>query len=248
MALFRPLILCYHAVSDTWDDPLATPVAQFEQQLQTLIGRGFRGASAGEVLSRPDGRRLLHVTFDDAFRSVENAVPILERLKLPATVFVCSDLAGSGQQLLVTELQRVRQVDELATLDWNSLRALTRDGLIEVGSHTLSHAHLTRLADDDLHRELAGSKAAIEAELGRSCPFIAYPYGEHDERVRAGVRKAGYTAAFAAPGSSIGFDVFQVPRTAFWRNESAARFAAKTRFPIRVARELKLTPRRRSSR
>ena len=184
MALFRPLILCYHAVSDTWDDPLATPIAQFEQQLQTLIGRGFRGASAEEVVRRPEGRRLLHVTFDDAFRSVENAVPILERLKLPATVFVCSDLAGSGQQLLVTELQRVRQVDELATLDWDSLRALTRDGLIEVGSHTSSHAHLTRLADDDLHRELAGSKAAIEAELGRSCPFIAYPYGEHDERVR----------------------------------------------------------------
>lgn len=248
MALFRPLILCYHAVSDAWDDPLATRVAHFEQQLQTLVERGFRGASAEEVVHRPDGRRLLHVTFDDAFRSVENAVPILERLELPATVFVCTDLAGAGRELRVTELQRVEQVDELATLDWSSLRAIAEDGLIDVGSHTRSHAHLTGLDDDDLHRELAGSKVAIESEVGRPCLFFAYPYGEHDARVREAVRAAGYSAAFAAPGSSIGVDLFQVPRTAFWRNESPARCAAKTRFPVRLARELKLTPRRGSSR
>ena len=248
MALFRPLILCYHAVADAWDDPLATPVAHFEQQLHTLVGRGFRGASAEEIVRRPDGRRLLHVTFDDAFRSIENAVPILERLELPATVFVCTDLASSGRELQVTELQRVEQVDELATLDWSALRTIAHDGLIGVGSHTRSHAHLTSLVADDLQRELADSKAAIESELGRPCPFFAYPYGEHDARVREAVRGAGYSAAFAAPGSSIGFDIYEVPRTAFWRNESAARCAAKTRFAIRVARELKLTPRRGSSR
>jgi peptidoglycan/xylan/chitin deacetylase (PgdA/CDA1 family) len=248
MALFRPLILCYHAVSDAWNDPLATPVAHFEQQLQTLVERGFRGASAEEVLRRPAGRRLLHVTFDDAFRSVQNAVPILERLQLPATVFACAGLAGSGQPLRVPELQRVEQVDELATLDWDSLRAVAHGGLIEIGSHTVSHAHLTRLADDDLRDELRESRAAIERELGRPCGFLAYPYGEHDQRVREAVRSAGYLAAFAAPGSSIGFDFFQVPRTAFWRNDSRARCAAKTRFPIRLARELKLTPRRRSVR
>lgn len=248
MALFRPLILCYHAVSDDWDDPLATPVAQFEQQLQTLVERGFRGASAEEVLRHPHGRRLLHVTFDDAFRSVVNAVPILERLELPATIFVCTDLARSGAQLLITELRRVEQVDELATLDWGSLRALVRDGLIDVGSHTRSHAHLTMLGDGDLRSEVADSRASIEAELDRPCAFLAYPYGEHDARVREAGRRAGYLAAFAAPGTSIGLDFFQVPRTAFWRNESPARCAAKTRFPIRVARELKLTPRRGSSR
>ena len=248
MTFFRPLILCYHAVSDAWDDPLATPVEHFERQLQALVGRGFRGGSAEEVVRRPGAGRLLHVTFDDAFRSVRNAVPILERLELPATVFVCTDLAGSGRPLGVTELQGVKQVDELATLDWDSLRSLTSDGLIGVGSHTQSHAHLPRLADDDVRRELRGSKTVIEEELGRPCALLAYPYGEHDSRVRDAVRGAGYLAAFAAPGSSIGYDVLQVPRTAFWRNESPARCAAKTRFPIRVARELKLTPRRRSPR
>jgi peptidoglycan/xylan/chitin deacetylase (PgdA/CDA1 family) len=242
LALFRPLIVAYHAISDTWNDRLATSIAHFEQQLEALVERGFRGASAAEVLRRPDDRRLLHVTFDDAFKSVENAVPILERLGLPATVFACTDLADSGEPLQVAELEHLPQVEERATLTWGSLRSLE---LIEVGSHTCSHAHLTRVSDDELRRELQASKAAIEHELGRPCGFIAYPYGEHDARVRNVVREAGYAAAFAAPGHSINFDVLQVPRTGFWRDESHLRFAAKTRLPIRVARELRLTPRRR---
>ena len=43
MALFRPLVLCYHTVSDTWNDRLAAPVADFEEQLQTLVDAAFAG-------------------------------------------------------------------------------------------------------------------------------------------------------------------------------------------------------------
>ncbi len=248
MALFRPLVLCYHAVSDTWNDRLATRVADFEEQLQTLVGRGFRGATAADLLNRPSGRRLLHVTFDDAFQSVENAVPILERLEVPATIFVCSELAASGRPLQVPELEGLTSLEERVTLTWDWFRSLGKDGLVGVGSHTGSHPHLTRLSDEELRHELQGSKAAIEDELQRPCELLAYPYGEHDERVRAAVREAGYSAAFAAPGKSWQLDRFQVPRTAFWRNETPARWAAKTRFPIRVARELGITPKRRSPR
>ena len=248
MALFRPLVVCYHAVSDTWNDRLATAVEHFEEQLTTLVKRGFRGATAAEVLRRPENGRLLHVTFDDAFTSVQNAIPILRRLELPATVFVCSGLAGSGEPLRVPELEGDPQIEERATLGWESLRALVAGGLVEVGSHTVSHAHLTQLPDADLRRELQESKTAIERELSGSCDFIAYPYGEHDARVREAVREAGYAAAFAAPGRSLGFDIFEVPRTGLWRGESTARLAAKTRLPIRVARELGLTPKRRSPR
>jgi peptidoglycan/xylan/chitin deacetylase (PgdA/CDA1 family) len=246
--LFRPFILCYHAVSDSWEDPLATPVAALESQLRRLLDRGFRGATAPEVLERPHDPRLLHVTFDDAFTSVANAVPILAKLGLPATVFACSDFAGSGRPLLVPELQRVPQVDELSTLPWDELRSLARTDLIEIGSHTVSHSHLTRLSDDELRRELRDSKAAVEDNLGRPCPHLAYPYGEHDARVRDAARAAGYSAGFAAPGTSTTVDLFQVPRTGFWRHESARRQAMKTRLAVRVAREFRLTPARRSNR
>jgi peptidoglycan/xylan/chitin deacetylase (PgdA/CDA1 family) len=248
MMLFRPLILCYHAISDTWEDPLATPVAAFECQLRRLVERGFRGATAEEVLRRPQDARLLHVTFDDAFASVANAVPILERLALPATVFVCTDFAPTGRPLLVPELQGVAQVDELATLTWDQLRFLSESKVVEIGSHGASHAHLTRLGDEELRRELRDSKEAIEDATGDGCAVLAYPYGEHDARVRDEARAAGYSGGFAAPGISTSVDFFQVPRTGFWRNESALRQAAKTRLAVRVVRELGLTPTRRSMR
>lgn len=248
MTLFRPLVLCYHAVSDTWDDPLAVRVDAFEQQLRQLLKRGFRGATTSDLLGGAGNRRLLHVTFDDGFRSVDNAVPILERLGVPATIFVCTDLAAAGQPLRVAELEGVTSIEERATLTWDRLRAITEGGLIGVGSHTQSHAHLTRLTHEELARELGGSKERIEAELRRPCDVIAYPYGEHDARVREAVRAAGYAAGFAAPGHSFGFDVFQIPRTALWRDETLLRWQSKTRLSVRVARELGLTPTRRSTR
>jgi peptidoglycan/xylan/chitin deacetylase (PgdA/CDA1 family) len=247
--VFRPLILCYHAVSDSWEDPLATPVADFEAQLRRLLARGFRGATAEEVIRRPDDARLLHVTFDDAFASVANAVPILAALGVPATVFACTDFATGGKPLHLFELEGITQVDELTTLAWDALRALAVDsGMIEIGSHTATHAHLTRLSDGELRGELTESKAAIEDNVGKHCAFLAYPYGEHDARVRDATRAAGYTAGFAAPGTSIPVDLFRVPRTGFWRGESRFRQTAKTRLAIRVARELGLTPTRVSAR
>ena len=171
----------------------------------------------------------------------------MERFELPATIFVCTDLADSGGPLRVPELEGVTSLEERATLTWEWFRS-RGGGLIEVGSHTRSHPHLTALSDDDLHDELRASRAAVEAQLQRPCELLAYPYGEHDARVRDAVRSAGYAAGFAAPGSSINFDRFRVPRTAFWRNEAPARWEAKTRFSIRVARELGLTPKRRSPR
>jgi peptidoglycan/xylan/chitin deacetylase (PgdA/CDA1 family) len=60
----------------------------------------------------------------------------------------------------------------------------------------VSHAHLTRLSDDELRRELAESREQVEDEVRRPCRDFAYPYGEHDERVRRLVRDAGYERGY----------------------------------------------------
>lgn len=234
--LFRPFVILYHAVSDTWDDVLSLHVRDVEGQLKRLVERGFRGCAAEELLRRPTDGRLLHVTFDDGYASVANAVPILRSLRIPSTIFVCTDFAGGGRPLLIPELAGIAQVDELKTIDWAQLRELAADGLVEIGSHTRSHAHLPALSDDELTREVRDAKEAIEDNLGRPCPSFAYPYGEHDQRVRDAVRAAGHTLAFAASAMSHPFDPFQIPRTGFWRNGSAARNDLKTRLLVRLLR------------
>lgn len=223
-----PLVLCYHAVSETWIHSLSVPPRLLAAQLRALL-RWYRPLSADDVLS--GHRRGLHITFDDAFRSVANAVPILTQLGVPATVFACSDYAVDGRPLAVPELasEASARPAELATMTWDELRELTRSGF-EIGSHTRSHPHLPNLDDASLRRELSESREQIEDELRTRCRVLAYPFGDQDERVRDAARRAGYTAAFALPGNFRRPDEFAIPRFGIWRRDRVLRTAAKIAF------------------
>jgi len=231
---FEPLVLCYHATSASWDHHLSVAPNALERQIRLLLARRYRAARAEDLIA---GRgRLLHVTFDDAFESVLDALPALERLRIPATVFACTGLADRGRPFPAWKLTGPRNFTEsdLRTLDWDRLRNLSERG-VEVGSHTVSHPHLTQLSDLELERELRESREQLEAELGRRCRFVAYPFGDHDGRVRAATRNAGYEAAFALPGRSRPFDAFGIPRIGIWRKDGLVRLVLKTsvtRHPI----------------
>ncbi len=222
----RPLVLCYHAVSETWHHELSVPADVMERQLTLLLRLGYRPASAAETVTGTG--KLLHVTFDDAFASVSNALPVLERTGVRATIFACTGYADDGRPPEIPELAdelRARPA-ELATMTWDELRALEERG-IEVSSHTVSHPHLTTLSDAELAHELGSSRQRLEDELGHPCRVLAYPYGECDERVRAAARAAGYEAAFGLPGDATGRDRFELFRVGVWNGEGLPRVALK---------------------
>jgi peptidoglycan/xylan/chitin deacetylase (PgdA/CDA1 family) len=225
-----PLVLCYHAVSDGWAHQLSVGPAALEGQLRSLRRRGYRGVGAEAAL---DGaRRGLHVTFDDAFRSVTNALPVLERMNVPATVFACAAFAEEGRPLDVSELAAEARAhpEELATMDWDELRSLGEHG-VEIGSHTVNHPHLPRLSDAEINNELADSRSRLEEGLGRPCNFLAYPYGEHDERVRAAARRVGYAGAFALANTAPRLrDPYALPRVDLYRKDGSISTMLKTSF------------------
>ncbi len=232
----RPLVLCYHAVSDTWRHALSAPAAALEEQLRHLMNRGWRPVGALEAATGTG--KLFHVTFDDAFTSVRNALPVLERTGAKATVFACTDHADEGRALAVPELAG-EPVAELETMTWDELRGLAERG-IEVSSHTVSHPHLPRLSGDDLAAELRDSRQRLEDELGRPCRVLAYPFGDCDERVRAAARAAGYEVAFGLPGDASGRDPFDVFRVGVWHGDSARKVAFKANGLVRSPAALRL--------
>jgi peptidoglycan/xylan/chitin deacetylase (PgdA/CDA1 family) len=105
-------------------------------------------------------------------------------------------------------------------MSWDELREHADRG-ITIGSHSVSHAHLTRLSDTELRRELEESKGELEIELARPCHDLAYPYGEHDERVRAAARAAGYDRAYALRGRKG--DAWALPRVDLYRRHTVPR-------------------------
>ena len=229
---FEPLALCYHAASDRWEHALAVPPRRLLEQVR-LLARRRRPVAAREA-ARGTGR-LLHVTFDDAFCNVAEVLPGLERIGAPVTIFACPEYADGGRPLDVPELaaDAAALPEELRTMTWDELRAVADRPGVEIGAHTLSHPHLTTLSDDELRRELAECKSRLEAELARPCAFLAYPYGEEDERVNEAARAAGYEGAFGLPGDASGANPFSIPRVGIWRKDGRLRFELKTRPALR---------------
>ncbi len=229
---FRPLVLCYHAVTDAWDDPLAIPAHTIERQVRSLLRLGYRPVDAASLLAnRP---RTIHVTFDDAYRNVADVLPALERLGVRTTIFACSRFADDGRPFRVAELsdRLPERADELATMSWDDLRELARQG-VEIGSHTASHPHLPELTDAELRAELVESKQRIEDELGRPCRVLAYPYGHDDVRVHEAARASGYGCAFSLRGIAGRADPFALPRVDIYRGDGSVRFALKAS-PLRA--------------
>jgi peptidoglycan/xylan/chitin deacetylase (PgdA/CDA1 family) len=65
------------------------------------------------------------------------------------------------------------------------------------------HLALPSQPDAVRMREVAESKAALEALLGRSITAFAYPYSRVDDRSVDAVRAAGFTTALVVDGRGV---------------------------------------------
>jgi peptidoglycan/xylan/chitin deacetylase (PgdA/CDA1 family) len=224
------IVLCYHALSPTWDADLSTTPERFERQLELLVSRGYRGVTFTEAVDPPKRGRTLAVTFDDAYRSVlELGLPILERMGLPATVFAPTDFIGSERPMEWPGIDRWLggpHERELIPMSWADLRTLSDVGW-EIGSHTCSHPHLTQIADPALFDQLTRSKAVCEENMGKPCTSLAYPYGDHDTRVATATESAGYLAAATLPSRQHERAALKWPRVGIYHVDDGMRFRLK---------------------
>jgi peptidoglycan/xylan/chitin deacetylase (PgdA/CDA1 family) len=199
MGNHRPIVLCYHAISSTWVDTLAVSPAGIEAQLRRFKAQGYVSLTFCEAERRRRAgdlpARVLVVTFDDAYRSVLEAAPILRALGFVATVFPVADYLDAPRLLAWPGIEHWLETphrDEFLCLSVRELLDLRAAGW-EIGSHTMSHPLLTELDDEALDGELAESRERITECFG-SCETVAYPYGVADERVAQRAAAAGYIA------------------------------------------------------
>ena len=182
-------VLLWHGLDEHFGyDPVG-----FLTQVRWMAAHGVNAITADQLVdwiesgtSLPD--RAVLLTFDDTYDTVYTvAYPALTALGMRGINFAHTKYVG------------VMTGNPHAT--WDDIRLMERVAVMATESHTVSHLRLTDLGDEELRAELEDSRTKIEAEIpGKTCPYVAYPYGSYDTRVIAAARAAGYRAGFAVLG------------------------------------------------
>lgn len=229
----RCVFLGYHSVSEDGPPYLSLRPETFRRQLDALAGAGFRSGDGAALLEiatggRPASRRAF-LTFDDGFADTETtALPLMAERGFAGIAFVLPGHLERGAPLAWPEVagEAGRRPELMRSMDWRGLERLIEAGW-SVGSHTMSHARLPTLGDEELAQELLDSRRLLEARLG-SCDLLAYPFGEWDERVARAAAAAGYAAAFTLPFGAQGKATpLSIPRVTIDDRDVSWRFRAK---------------------
>ena len=202
-------ILTYHSI-----DPSSSAVSIDEATLRRHIAWLCSGAvevvELESIAKLAPERDAVALTFDDGFVNFGDvAWPLLERAKLPVTLFVASRRVGANNAWAGAD---VPGIPTLPLLDWEALKRLAGRGLT-LGSHSRTHARLTQLDDAQLADELAGSADDIERAIGLRPRQFCYPYGACDPRVAEATR-AHYAQACTTELAVLGAhdDLHRLPR------------------------------------
>jgi peptidoglycan/xylan/chitin deacetylase (PgdA/CDA1 family) len=216
-------ILAYHQI--TAEVPpanlgFAVSLSQFKRQMRYLHENGYVCLSLTEIL-RPSDSGQFHrgktfaLTFDDGYENFYTlAYPILRYHGFTATVFVITDK-------IFKQNDPKREADK-RYLTWEQIEFLHKNDF-SFGSHTCSHAMLTKIPRDEIQRELVNSKAYLEAGLGQEIQWLSYPNAASNSEIQNMLQETGYRAAFG--GSRGRNSQFDIRRQFCLREESLMAFA-----------------------
>jgi peptidoglycan/xylan/chitin deacetylase (PgdA/CDA1 family) len=212
-----PVLIYHEVVTDRARTPGETVIAleRFEEQMRLLADDGWRTLSIDELVAvmrneRRAPAKAVVLTFDDGWKNVLNAVPVLERHHMQASFWIITG-AGIGNDYL----------------DWSDIEALAKNPRFRIGSHTVSHPWdakdnlvtwmtAPRPGKDraSVRAELADSKATLEAHIGRRVDYLAWPVGWYTDEMVQLAQEVGYRALLTAEdgGNAAGGDVLRIRR------------------------------------
>ena len=185
------VVLIYHRVGRRTTVEVDLPRELFAEQLACLRadhdvvslteGLGRLGAGVAEPM--------VAVTFDDGTADfAEVALPVLAAHEVPVTLYVATDFVEQG----------VPFPDDGLPVSWAALGDAVATGLVDVGSHTHSHALLDRLPAAEIDDELDRSIELIGDRLSVHASHFAYPKAVMGSSAADAAVKARFESAAVA--------------------------------------------------
>lgn len=219
------VVLIYHRVGRQSSAELDLSAAAFSEQMaylraKTTVTTLTEGLRALAEDASPN-RRLVAVTFDDGTADfADRALPILVEHAVPVTLYLATQYLETGTSFPLGG----------TPLSWSAVRDAVATGLVDVGSHTHSHALLDRLPEVEVVDELTRSIDLLRERAGVRAEHFAYPKAvpgspAADAAVRAHFRSA------ALAGTRVnrygGTDPYRVARSPIQHSDGMQWFQAK---------------------
>jgi peptidoglycan/xylan/chitin deacetylase (PgdA/CDA1 family) len=197
-------ILMYHRVADhvpgieapTWN---VTP-AVFRAQMVGLLDRGFQAWPLKRLIEShrqgsPVPPKTFAVTFDDGQVSVyRHAYPILKELGIPATLFLPTAYIDGAQPFPFDDWPAAGRaavgVETWRPMTSAECRAISADGLVELGAHTHTHQDFYR-REDEFAGDLTTNVKELEARFDVRDASFAFPFGRATPGMMDRVREIG---------------------------------------------------------
>jgi peptidoglycan/xylan/chitin deacetylase (PgdA/CDA1 family) len=190
-------ILMYHQIDVP--PPSGTPLrglvvspGSFARQMFLLNHLGYKGLSMRDLEPYLNGEKqgkVVGISFDDGYKNIlQNALPVLLKNNFTATCYAVSSMMGGTNSW---DSGLVAEKSLMTVADW---RTWLTSGM-DVGSHTRTHADLTKLTTDESVDQIVNSKNELQDTLGCEVRHFCYPYGRFDATHIEQVRQAGYVTA-----------------------------------------------------
>lgn len=161
-------------------------------------------------------KKALIITFDDGHVGNYKLLPVVQRLNIPVTIFLCAGIIDTKRHYWFTykhpdisksSLKRVSNQERLHKLrsvgftperEFQTVQAMSKPQVLEIKdtfdlqAHTMSHPCLPRCTNKEAHEEIFTSKYVLENDYGLKIDSIAYPNGDYSDRDIALAQEAGY--------------------------------------------------------
>lgn len=214
-------ILLYHRIATSNNDPyqLCVSPENFRKQIKHLK-ENFRVIPLVQLVQEIKAKKIKNnsvvITFDDGYiDNLDNALPILEEFKIPATIFLTAGHIVKNEPFFWDE--GIDAGDRGRPMAPEEVKGLSMSNLIEIGSHTINHPKLSKLDQSEQFEEVLGGKQIIEKIIDIPLLSFAYPFGDKksfNKKTVELVKKAGFRYACANIHERVknGSNIYSLPR------------------------------------
>ena len=200
------IVLMYHQISENsnlWGD-YVIPTSLLKQDFEYLKSNNYTVIKIKDIIDFANGKKELPeksviITFDDGQRSFfTKVVPLLEEYGFSAVVSIVGALTD-----LYTENGETN--DKYAYLNWNDVKALAENPLVEIGHHSYNfhslgyrrgmgkiygeaNAAYVQIMEEDIKK----LNEKMLANTGERPYIFAYPYGIKNKTLEELVKSQGF--------------------------------------------------------